>query len=414
MKKVLVVEDSAIVMKVLKHVLGASDIFDYYFATSFAQAKATFEAHGGDFFASIVDLNLPDAPNGEVVDFTLENRIPTIVLTGSFCEEKRTMLLGKGIVDYVTKEGRFSYEYALSVLVRLVKNQGVKVLVVDDSETARRFISSLLRLHLFTVLEASDGMQAVKVVLENPDLKLLITDLNMPRMDGCDLVKHIRVKYEKADLVIIGLSSEKEGALSARFIKSGANDFLRKPFNHEEFYCRVSHNMEFLELCQSLREAANRDDLTGAYNRRFFYERAEAILADSINQGIVVSVAIVDLDNFQRINDEYGLDVGDKVMQAVVAEFDMLFERFIYGRAGGKKFYVMMPGLDNDKAVAFVDKVRQIIGSEPLEIDGNHLAVSFSGGVSSVHSETMDGLIASASDCLCRALEAGGDLVFGD
>ena len=74
-------------------------------------------------------------------------------------------------------------------------------------------------------------------MLANPDIKILITDYNMPRMDGFELVKTIRGKYEKTDLVIIGLSSDEDGSLSARFIKNGANDFLRKPFNHEEFFC---------------------------------------------------------------------------------------------------------------------------------------------------------------------------------
>lgn len=414
MRKLLVVEDSSIVMKVLKHVLSTSDLFDCYFATSYAQAKTLFKENDGAFFAALVDLNLPDAPDGEVVDYTLSNNIPTIVLTGSFSEERRSMLLAKGIVDYVTKEGRFSYEYALSVLVRLVKNQDLKVLVVDDSETARKFISSLLRLHLFQVLEASDGVQAIKVILENPDLKLLITDFNMPRMDGCELVKNIRLKYEKTDLVIIGLSSETEGSLSARFIKSGANDFLRKPFNHEEFYCRVSHNVEFLEICQTLRDAANRDELTGAYKRGYFFELAKEIMLESRAGDIVVSAAIVDLDDFQRINDDYGLDVGDKVMQAVAQEFNMLLDRFIYARAGGKKFYLLMPGLSNEKAVAFVDKVRQILGSDPIDINGYEVSVTFTSGVSSVMCDSVEELIASASTCLLRATEAGGDLVFGD
>ncbi len=414
MRKVLVVEDSAMVMKVLKHVLGTSDMFHCYFATSFAEAKAHYEENQGEFFAAMVDLNLPDAPNGEVVDYTLGLNIPTIVLTGSFDEEKRSSLLAKGIVDYVTKEGRYSYEYALSVLVRLVKNQEIKVLVVDDSDTARKFVSSLLRLHLFQVLEASDGVQAIKVILENPDLKLLITDYNMPRMDGCELVKNMRLKYEKEDLVIIGLSSETEGALSARFIKTGANDFLRKPFNHEEFYCRVSHNVEFLETIQYLRDAANRDELTGAYKRKYFFELAAELLAENAAQGHPVSAAVVDLDNFQGINDEFGLDVGDKVMHAVAQEFNMLLERFIYGRAGGKKFYLLMPGLSNEKAVAFLDKVRQILGSDPIDIDGYSVPVTFTAGVSSIETQSIEELIESASMCLQRATEAGCDLVFGD
>ncbi len=414
MRKVLVVEDSPMVMKVLKHVMSSSELFEYVYAMSFAEAKAACEAAEEAFFASVVDLNLPDAPDGEVVDYSLSQGIPTIVLTGSFDVAKKDTLLSKGIVDYVTKEGRYSYEYALGVLERLVKNQDLKVLVVDDSDTARKFISTLLRLQLFQVVEASDGVQAIKAVLENPDVKLLITDFNMPRMDGCELVKNIRLKYEKSDLVIIGLSSDGEGALSARFIKNGANDFLRKPFNHEEFFCRINHNVEFLELIESIRDAAHRDDMTGAYNRRYFYECCEKVFIDQHLQASAISLAVLELDEFHFIYEQYGHDVGDKVMIAVARSLCTLLERFVFALSSGQEFYLLMPGLDNDKATAFVERVRQILCATAFDIDGHSINVTFSAGVSSIATENVDEIVMAASTSLKRAKEAGGDLVFGD
>ncbi len=414
MRRVLVVEDSPMVMKVLKHVLSSSQLFDFVYATSFAEAKAACDAEGEPFFAGLVDLNLPDAPDGEVVDYALAQGIPTIVLTGSFEVAKKDKLLAKGIVDYVTKEGRFSYEYALGVLERLVKNQRIKVLVVDDSDTARHFISQLLRLHLYQVLDAADGMKAIKLVVENPDIKMLITDFNMPRMDGCELVKNIRLKYEKTDLVIIGLSSDEEGALSARFIKNGANDFLRKPFNHEEFFCRITHNVEFLELIESIRDAAHRDDLTGAYNRKYFYSEGEKQLIGRHQHGGSFSVAVIDLDEFHHINDQYGHDVGDRVMQLVVEQLDQLLARFTFARSSGQEFYVALPGLDNNKASAYIEKVRQILCATVFDVEGYSISVTFSAGVSSIETDSIDALVSSASVSLKRAKEAGGDLVFGD
>lgn len=414
MRQVLVVEDSPMVVKILKHVFASSDLFRCVYVSSLVEAKQHISACAEGIFAAVVDLNLPDSQDGELVDYCLAQGIPTLVLTASFDEQRRATLLAKGIVDYVTKEGRFSYNYVLGVLTRLVKNQHIKVLVVDDSDTARRFVASLLRLHLYQVLEAADGVHAIKLVVENPDLKLLIADYHMPRMDGCELVKNIRLKYEKTDLVVIGLSSETEGSLSARFIKNGANDFLRKPFNHEEFFCRISQNMDFLELIQSMRDSANRDELTGAYSRKYFFERGEQILTDARANGGEVSAVVIDLEDFQQINQRYGLDVGDSAMRAVTQEFNALFERFIYARAGGKKFYVLMPGLSNQQAVTFVEKVRQIICSDPIDVDDCEVNVTFSAGVSSIACESINELMLCASQCLNRAVEAGGDLVFGD
>ena len=145
MKSILVVEDSAIVMKVLRHVLARSSLIHPVYASSLYEAKALVESGEYAFFAALVDLTLPDAPNGEVVDYTLALKLPTVVLTGSFDAERREVLLAKGIVDYVTKEGRFSYQYALGVLHRLIKNQTIKVLIVDDSSTQRNFIVNLHR-----------------------------------------------------------------------------------------------------------------------------------------------------------------------------------------------------------------------------------------------------------------------------
>ena len=190
MQKILVVEDSPIVTKIIRHVMQQSQQFEVFYADSLAATKQLVEQHRGGFFAGLVDLNLPDAPDGEVVDFTLAEKIPTIVLTGSYDDARREALLDKGIVDYVLKEGRYSYDYAVNLITRLQKNCDIKVLVVEDSDTSRNFIRTLLERQLFQVLEASNGIEAIKVLIDNSDIKLLITDYNMPQMDGFELVKN--------------------------------------------------------------------------------------------------------------------------------------------------------------------------------------------------------------------------------
>ncbi len=414
MKTVLVVEDSAIVIKVLRHVLAHSTKIQPVYAESFAEARKLVESGEYHFFAALIDLSLPDAPDGEVVDYTLSQKIPTVVLTGSFDEKKREALLAKGIVDYVTKEGRFSYEYALGVLHRLVKNQKVKVLVVDDSSTARRAVTDLLELHLYQVIQAADGVEAIKALLANPDIKILITDYHMPRMDGFELVKTIRGKYEKTDIIIIGLSSEGEGQLSARFIKNGANDFLRKPFNHEEFFCRITHNVEMVELIEQIRDSANRDELTGCYNRKYFFEQAAVFHHRAVQNNAPLSLAVVVLDDFMRINERYGHEIGNFIMQRVADSLRTSFDRFLFARAGGHEFFALMPGLSNDRALAFVDRVRQVLGAEEQWLGDEQIALTFSAGVSNVLGDSIDDMLAAAGVCLQRATEAGGDLVFGD
>ena len=286
MKKVLLVEDSALVLKVMRRLVHDNGEFEADFAESLAQAQQMIGDDPAKYFAAVVDLNLPDAPKGEVVDLVLENKIPTIVLTASYDEKKREDLFDKGIVDYVIKENRFSYQYALKLMTRLNRNHGIKVLVVDDSLVARKQCTNLLKKYLFQVVEANGAKQAIRHLVDNPDIRLVITDYNMPDVDGFELVKLIRGKYDKQDLTIIGLSGDENALLSAKFIKHGANDFLRKPFIQEEFYCRIMHNIESLEAVDKIRDSANRDYLSGLYNRDHFYTLAAKKIEDNLQKSL--------------------------------------------------------------------------------------------------------------------------------
>ena len=411
MKPVLVVEDSPMVMKIIRHVLSQSHQITLDYAQTFAEAKALVESK--TYFAAMVDLSLPDAPSGEVVDFTLQNKIPTIVLTSSFDEQKRKTMLDKGIVDYVTKEGRYSYELALLTIERLIKHEQTKVLVVDDSSTQRKMLIRLLKLQLFNICEASDGVEAIKVLLANPDIKMLITDFNMPKMDGFELTKNIRVKYEKSDLIVIGISSEEQSTLSAKFIKYGANDFIKKPFNHEEFFCRLNHNLDFLEMIEKIRDSAARDELTGIYSRQHFFKSGESMLkAKEGQQGL--SLAVIGLDYFDKINHSYGNDKGDLVLCWYARLLEQTLDRFFVARLHGDQFVCLMSGLKNEKACTYIDGVRNILANEVFEHNDVRLTLSFSAGVSNNISEGFDGLVKSALENMQRAKEAGGDVVFGD
>jgi diguanylate cyclase (GGDEF)-like protein len=414
MKKILVVEDSEMVLKVLRHLLLQFPQYQTLLATSFAQAQSLIAEQKNDIFAALVDLNLPDAPNGEIVDYVLAQEIPAIVITGTYDEKKCEALFNKGIVDYVTKEGRYAYNKAITMIQRLEKNQHIKVLVVDDSEVSRKHIGNLFRRHLFQVVEAIDGVDAVKVLLENPDIKLLMTDYNMPRMDGFELVRNLRYKYDKTDLVMIGVSSETNAALSAKFIKHGANDFLRKPFLPEEFYCRVIHNLEYLELIEQVTNAAQRDHLTGLFHRHHFFNSARDIYRNAHEKSNPLALAVINIDRFRELNEYYGHESGDIALKHVAQCLNNMLERFLLCRADGDYFYVLLPGLDNEKAVSLISRVRQLLSGEECILKGEAKRLYFSAGVSNNSEGGVDQQIKSATHLLKLGKEAGGNMVLGD
>ena len=139
--KVLIVEDSTVILKILKHLAKQSLDLEPIFATSMLEAQSLYQQHKDELFAGIIDLALPDAPNGELVNFLLEENFPVVVLTGSYNDERRASLVKQGVVDYVVKESRYSYRYAINMINRLFKNQNIEVLVVEDSKQYRKHIS---------------------------------------------------------------------------------------------------------------------------------------------------------------------------------------------------------------------------------------------------------------------------------
>ncbi len=412
-KKLLLVEDSALVLKVMRRLVHEADIFDADFAETFAQAKAFIGNEPEKYFAAVVDLNLPDAPQGEVVDLVLGFKIPTLVLSATFDEDKKDILFKKGIVDYVIKENRYSYDYALKLMVRLCRNHAIKIMVVDDSLVARKQVGNLLRKYLFQVVEVDGAKAAVRELVAQDDIKMVITDYHMPEIDGFELVKLIRGKYAKHDLTIIGLSGEGDASVSAKFIKNGANDFLRKPFNQEEFYCRVMHNIESLEAIELIKDASNRDYLTTLYNRQYFYQIVENKIELCRKENIEYAVGIIEIDNFREFNNVYS-EYGDSVLVMFSAELKRKFSEFITARLSGSQLVVFLWGMSMSDCESYMNDFREKI--KQLSIDtheGEHF-LSVSIGLHISRTENLRNMLEDCDDLISRAQEAGQDIVLSD
>ena len=140
MDRIFIVEDNKMIAKVVTHIVTRDLNFECVVAHSLFEAKQVLEHDSDGFLVAILDLNLPDAPDGEVVDYVLALGLSVIVLTGSYSEKTREQYLNKNIVDYVVKESRYSYEYVGRIIGRLDRNRNIKALVVDDSLSARGFI----------------------------------------------------------------------------------------------------------------------------------------------------------------------------------------------------------------------------------------------------------------------------------
>jgi len=215
------------------------------------------------------------------------------------------------------------------------------VLVVDDSKTEQARVRKILEALHVQVDVANDGLEALEKI-RSGGYDLVVSDYVMPKMDGLAFVFEVRKQFKKDVLAILVLSASERDEVAAQFLKIGANDFLKKPYNPTELKSRVAVNLELLDLFGQIRGLAHRDFLTGAYNRRYFDEAAREMLIQS-DKKCKFLLAMVDIDLFKPINDTYGHDVGDEIIIATVRHIEKIMgEDALVARIGGEEFCVLM------------------------------------------------------------------------
>ena len=259
------------------------------------------------------------------------------------------------------KENRQAFQYLKKQLSRLTRNEDVKVLVVDDSISTRKHILSLLARHKYQTFEANDGQDALMMLENHPEISVILTDNEMPNMNGDELCTEIRRLYNSDEKAIIGISGADTSDLSTLFLKNGANDYLHKPFNNEEFYCRLSQNVDMLELIATIKRQANSDYLTKLPNRRYFFETTGQSLKKIEIKKDNAALAMLDIDHFKAINDTHGHDVGDQVLKGLAACFNKYFKEQLVARLGGEEFAVYFTNLDKQQALESLEGFRQFI-----------------------------------------------------
>ncbi|MGS0534654.1 diguanylate cyclase [Pseudoalteromonas sp. SaAl2] len=407
-RKILIIEDTPTIARVQQHIAMKIG-YDADIAGSLADAQDLISKN--NYYCAVVDFILPDAPNGEAVPCTVGADIPTIVMTGNIDSTTRDTVENYPIIDYITKENKQAYHYLEKQLQRLPRNENVKVLVVDDSVATRLHICELLRRHKYQILQANNGIEALAMLEETPDIAVIITDNEMPKMNGDELCSEIRRRYSNDEKAIIGISGSDAPYLSARFLKGGANDYLRKPFNNEEFYCRLSQNVDMLEQINTIRLQANTDYLTKLPNRRYFFEEASKSLKQLKKQQLTSAMAMIDIDHFKAINDTYGHDAGDEVLKGLSICFAKHFEQHLVARLGGEEFAIYFADTSKSKAIQQLETFRSFIELHSPEFSKEKIKFTISVGFTQEPVYQIDELLKQADIKLYDAKETGRNKV---
>jgi diguanylate cyclase (GGDEF)-like protein len=413
--KILVVEDSKMFANIITGKIQDRLGFRCQVAPSLESARVLVDKGASDYFMAVLDLNLPDARDGEIVDYILAKGIPAVVFTANVDDDTREQILSRNIVDYVLKESNLDIDYLVRIIDRLYKNQRVKVLVVEDSNVTRSLLRNLLQTHKFTVMEAHDGNEGLEILEQNPEIKLIITDFSMPKMDGFQFVSAVRKKHPPDQLAIIGISAHDSALMSAKFLKKGANDFIHKPFVKEEFYCRVNHNIEMLEYIETIRETSHKDYLTGLYNRRYFFELGRKMFENAKRGNLEITIAMFDIDYFKNINDTYGHEAGDIALK-YLAQLITTNRRAadVVARFGGEEFCMLGINMKREKILPFFEDLRQRIEKKTLQWKNTDISLTVSIGVVTRLEHSLEATINRADELMYQAKEQGRNRVVID
>lgn len=293
----------------------------------------------------------------------------------------------------------------------------MKILIVEDEPVFRRLLESFLLKWGYDVMVTCDGSEAWEVLHEPESPNMVVSDWMMPEMDGLELCRKIREMDRSGYIYFILLTAKARKKDVIQGLEAGADDFLIKPFDREELQYRIRIGERIINLERRILDLAATDPLTGVLNRRAFMERLEQEIERSRRGNTPISLIMADIDYFKRVNDRYGHQDGDIVLQRFVDQLTTSLRAYDFtARYGGEEFFVCLPGADGSQAGIVAERLRKRV--EEMEVvfpDGSRsIRITASFGVASFlpePQESIDSLIKRADEAMYRAKNEGKNRV---
>jgi diguanylate cyclase (GGDEF)-like protein len=303
------------------------------------------------------------------------------------------------------------------------RNPPCEVLLVDDDELVLAHLASLLQFAGYRVRCAASGIEAVRMQARDPS-QIVITDWEMPGMNGPSLCRALRREDGERYTYLMILTVRRQAPDILAGLAAGADDYLVKDAAAAELLARVEVGRRITQLERSLRASneENRrlsftDPLTGAYNRRHMTTFLPRELERARRYGRPLAVLACDIDEFKAVNDSFGHEAGDEVLQAFVARATACTRGSIdwVARTGGEEFLIVLPETNLERATRVADKVRRILSSRPIPTCAGPLSVTASIGASALGTADelattpLPELLRAADRCLYLSKHQGKD-----
>jgi two-component system, cell cycle response regulator len=295
-----------------------------------------------------------------------------------------------------------------------MNRQSNKVLLVDDDQAMRRLVSKWLESSGYQVQTAENGREAIAAI-EKSRPHILLTDWEMPVMDGISLCRWVREQQQVSYIYTILFTVRTSSSDIIQGLEAGADDFCKKPLDRDELVARLRSGARVIELEQRLIELAHKDPLTGVLSRGAFLELVEKELARSKRLGSGLSCVMLDVDQLKQINDKHGHGVGDEVLRQVAQQLVVNARAGDYiGRYGSEEFCAILPESREGGATQWAERIRGVIKDVriPLRTGGEFkISASFGAAEKKEDTRTVEQLLDMAEQAMLVSKRSGRDRV---
>jgi two-component system, cell cycle response regulator len=448
--RVLVVDDVEPNLKLLETRLSV-EYFEVLTATNGPDAIAICKMGGCDIV--LLDVMMPGMDGFEVcrrLRAAPETaHLPIVLVTALDRPADRVRGLEAGADDFLTKpvdeialiarvrslarlkfsidelRSRAAHSAATGVVesveaLRLEAAERGRILLVDHQQSSSERIIRALTPH-HDVIRIQEPREALaKASSENVDL--MIVSLGLGEFDGLRLCSQARSNESTRGLPILAIADREDRHKVLRGLELGVNDYLTRPIDRNELLARTRTNVRQKRYADRLRQSVRQslemafyDPLTGLNNRRYLERRLPAMIETARRRGAAVTLMILDIDHFKRINDTYGHEAGDLVLKGFAAELQQIVRGGdLVCRLGGEEFVVAMPGLDATHAARMAERARRTIENKDFPIGGaaGSVSITVSIGLADLRGEQdPTDLYRRADRALYRSKSAGRNRV---
>lgn len=264
-----------------------------------------------------------------------------------------------------------------------------RVLIADDSEVETMYLEALLSQEFNIVIARNLIEFWAHMAEESPDLILM--DVMLKEISGFELAKQVKRNSEYSPIPIIFVTSLDSATDIETGFEVGGHDYVTKPLMQRELKARMRAALRLKSLEHELRLRSVTDYLTGAYNRRYFFEAVESNLSYAQRMHRNLCIAILDIDFFKKVNDTHGHEAGDAVLQHFTLTIRGQIRKYdILARFGGEEFVIQFFDCTIEKSMEMLNRVCIALEKKPCQTNTALIGYTFSAGLASLD-EVADG-----------------------